>query len=243
MRGGEKAEAALGPAPKPDSLELEGKQQYVVALSRLLRNDEGRGLEVVGVGGGARLRGQVRLRGSSLEFVPDGGYSGAARFTYTVEDRNGNFGVANVSVQVKGLSQAERDLVALVPKSARASCESVRPAKPSRTAVRCRTTLGDLVLRGFASAGAAGTAFGKEFRASAGDCRSAAATGRWVWPGDSDSRGRFGCAVRAKRAVFGWTYPTSRSPFALGVLTGKQGSQPKQLSEWFFGRARLPKPS
>lgn len=245
-RGGNEAGAAGGPAPKSDRVQLAGKQRYVLPLRSLLKNDEGSGLRVVGVGGSARLHGEARLdkRSSTIAYVPDGDYSGPARFTYTVRDANGNFGVATVSVQVKGLTAGERGLVALVPKSDRTSCEAVSVPRSTRaSSVRCSVGLGELVLRAFASSGAASTAFGKEFRAGEGSCGSSPATGRWVWAASSASRGRFGCALKSGRAVFGWTYPSSKRPFVLAVLTGKSGSGIKQLSAWFFEKERLPRTS
>ena len=245
-RGGDDAEAAVGPSPKPDRVELAGKQRYVLPLRSLLRNDDGSGgLQVAGIGGApARVHGKVRLdrRSSTIVYVPDGGYSGPVRFTYTVKDADGDFGVATVQVQVKGLTERERALVALVPKAGRASCEAVRgSASRGVSTVRCAVGPGTLVLRAFASGGAAASAFGKQFRAGAGSCASSAATGRWIWPGASASRGRYGCAVRSKRAVFGWTYPSSKGN-VLAVLTGKGGSGVRQLSAWFFARERLPRP-
>ena len=243
-RGADDADAAVGPSPKLDRVELAGKQRYVLPVRSLLRNDEGSSLQVAGVGGApGRVHGEVRLdrRSSTIVYVPDGGYSGPVRFTYTVKDADGDFGVATVRARVKGLTVRERALVALAPKAARASCEAVRGSSARGVStVRCTVRPGTLLLHVFGSGAAATSEFGKQFRAGEGSCTSSAATGRWIWPGASASRGRFGC-VKSKRAVFGWTYPSAKSK-VLAVLTGKSGSTVKQLSAWFFEREPLPKP-
>lgn len=229
----------LAPRVVADALSLGGADHYVIPAATLVANDRGDGLRIVGVRGGGGLHGSLELsrNAASLVYTPDGGYDGPFRFTYTVRDDDGDLGVGTVTGRVKGLSTAQKDLVALVPPASRGSCVAGR----SSVEISCHLPVGELVLRRYTSRTAAASAFAARFRAAEGACSSSPGTGQWSWPDQSERRGRFGCSNSGGPPTFGWTYP-SRVANVLAVVAGGRGITLKKLSTWFFEQARLPRP-
>ena len=73
----------------------------VTATSALLANDsdvEGDTLSVVSVQ--SAVNGSVSMAGGNVTFVPTAGYSGAASYTYTIDDGNGGTDTATVTIDV-----------------------------------------------------------------------------------------------------------------------------------------------
>ena len=164
--------------------------------------------------------------------MPDGGFNGTARFSYTVRDRAGHAAVGDVVLHVHGLSAAQRTLLSYVPADVLASCHPTGAA-----AVSCRTALGSLTFVSYPTAKRAEAAFKRVFTAVAGDCTSAAATGTWFWPQTPKrDAGKYGCTSSGGRAELGWTYDAGRY---FARLAGKPGVKPAALSRWFFAGARL----
>ena len=241
--GGGESPPPASPPPRAaaDTVSLSGANRYVISAAKLIANDRGQGLRIVGLRGGKDVHGSVKLAGNAtrLVYTPDAGYDCPVRFTYTVRDSDGDLGVATVTGRVKGLGSGQKDLVALVPSASRDSCVAGR----SPAEIRCGVPVGELVVRRYATTKAAETALATRFRGAEGTCDSAAATGQWNWPGASSRRGRFGCSRSGGRPTFGWTYPSPARSGAFATVTGRRGTALKQLSAWFFERARLPKPS
>jgi serine/threonine protein kinase len=234
-RGGGKSPAPiLLPTARGDSLSLGGRSRYSISARKLVANDRGHGLRIVGVKADRSLHGALSLsrNGTRLVYVPDGGFNGSARFSYTVRDRAGQAAVGNVVLHVHGLTAAQRTLLSYVPANVLASC------RPTGTAaVSCRTSLGGLTFVSYPTAKRADAEFKRVFTAAAGDCTSAPATGTWFWPQTPRrNAGRYGCTTSGSRAELGWTYDAGRY---VARLAGKPGVQLAALSRWFFAGARL----
>jgi serine/threonine protein kinase len=225
---------------RADSLSLGGQQRYTIPAPKLLANDRGKALHVVGITGRRTLHGALSLsrNGKQLVYVPDGGFSGLARFSYTVRDAAGNVGVGNVALRVHGLTAAERGLLSYLPTDLVHSCRAAPTSSAAEAgAVSCRAPVGRLTLVSYRSAKAADAAFGRLFGAAAGDCTTVAATGVWFWPGTPKrDAGRYGCAVSGQQVQFGWTYTAGRY---VARLAGKRGASLAVVSRWFFSAARL----
>jgi serine/threonine-protein kinase len=232
--GGESGPSTPPPTARADSLNLGGESRYSIPARKLVANDRGRALRIVGVTADRTLHGALSLsrNGTRLVYVPDGGFNGSARFSYTVRDRAGHAAVGKVVLHVHGLSAAQRTLLSYVPSDVLASC---RPA--GAAAVSCRTTLGRLTFVSYPTVTRAEAAFKRVFNAARGDCTSAPATGTWFWPQTPKrDAGRYGCRTSGSRAELGWTYRDGRY---FARLAGKPGVKLATLSRWFFAGARL----
>lgn len=94
----------------PEDLEANDDEadtaKFQLVNINVLRNDEGRGLEIVEIGeadnGNASLRPGALplLTRDSILYQPDAEFSGTDTFTYTVEDRSGERDTATVTVTV-----------------------------------------------------------------------------------------------------------------------------------------------
>ena len=233
--GGQAATAPPAPRAGADRVSLQGQDRYLIPAKRLLENDRGQALRLVGVRGGPNLHGALAMRdnSTSLLYTPDGGYDGTARFAYTARDAHGRLAVASVLLAVKGLTAAEKSLLSYVPDAIAPSCSSSGDGTRSRPALRCSSAVGTVTFLSYPSAAAAERAFEDARGEQSGACDSLPATGSWyVSSSPGRDAGRYWC--RGSR--FGWTYARGRY---VAVVSGKAGVRGSALGRWFFDDVRL----
>ncbi len=91
------------PVAAADSGSTAFNTPFVVSAATLLANDtdpEGDALTLTAVGGATN--GVVGLNAGQVTFTPNSGFSGAASFTYTVDDGHGGTATGHVNVNVAG---------------------------------------------------------------------------------------------------------------------------------------------
>ncbi|WP_243058688.1 Ig-like domain-containing protein [Nocardioides sp. SR21] len=93
------------PVARADRLSTPADSLLTVHYEELLRNDRGRRLAVVDLAATRATHGSVRMIGGHGIYVPTPGFTGEARFRYTIRDRGGRTDAGWVRVTV-GASQA-----------------------------------------------------------------------------------------------------------------------------------------
>lgn len=77
------------PVARADQLATPADTLLTVLYGQLLANDRGRRLAVVDLAATRATHGSVRMIGGHGIYVPADGFTGEARFRYTIRDRDG----------------------------------------------------------------------------------------------------------------------------------------------------------